>query len=92
MNHTIILALAATGLLIWMVASISQIKSDNLRMNATLNKIAKQVGVPDTLGDELKKLISEGKKIEAIKKYRIATGCGLVEGKEYVDSLIQEKV
>ncbi len=92
MNYTIILALAATGLLIWMVASISQIKSDNLRMNATLNKIAKQVGVPDTLGDELKKLISEGKKIEAIKKYRIATGCGLVEGKEYVDSLIQEKV
>lgn len=52
-----------------------------------LNKISRQVGVPDTITDELKSLISEGKKIEAIKRYRIATGVGLKEAKEYVDSL-----
>jgi ribosomal protein L7/L12 len=92
MNYTIILALAVTGLLIWVVATISQIRSDNIRMNAILNKIAKQVGVPDTITDELKNLISEDKKIEAIKKYRIATGCGLVEAKEYVDSLSEGKL
>ncbi len=92
MNYTIILALAVTGILTWVVASISQIKNDNLRMNATLNKIAKQVGVPDTITAELKNLISEDKKIEAIKKYRIATGCGLVEAKEYVDSLSEGKL
>jgi ribosomal protein L7/L12 len=75
------------GLLLWIVSSISQIRSDIARINVNLSKIAKQVGVPDTITDELKSLILEGKKVEAIKKYRIATGLGLKEAKEYVDSL-----
>lgn len=83
--------LAAAGVLIWMLAAISQIRSDIARMNANLNKIAKQVGVPDTITHELKNLISEGKKIEAIKKYRSVTGCGLFEAKEYIDSLSEGK-
>nr|WP_243175624.1 ribosomal protein L7/L12 [Clostridium gasigenes] len=36
---------------------------------------------------ELKNLIAEGKRIKAIKKYRIVTGLGLKEAKDYVDSL-----
>lgn len=40
---------------------------------------------------ELKNLIAEGKKYEAIKKYRMVTGLGLKEAKEYVD-LLSEKV
>lgn len=90
MSYTISLLLAATGLLICVLATISQIRNDNARMNKTLNNIAKQVGVPDTITEELKGLISEGKKVEAIKKYRVATGCGLVEAKRYVDSLGEE--
>lgn len=39
------------------------------------------------MDNELKKLIAEGKKIEAIKKYRMITGIGLKEAKEYVDLL-----
>lgn len=39
------------------------------------------------LNVELRELISKGNKIEAIKKYRIATGNGLVEAKEYIDKL-----
>ena len=39
------------------------------------------------LNVELGELISEGRKIEAIKKYRIATGNGLREAKEYIDKL-----
>lgn len=51
-----------------------------------MNKIAKQVGAFDTIDDEIKSLILEGKKIEAIKRYRFVTGFGLKESKEYVDS------
>lgn len=87
MNYIIIGGLIGAGLLIWIISSISQIRSDIARINVNLNKIAKQVGVPDTITDELKCLLSENKKIEAVKKYRTATGLGLKEAKEYIDSL-----
>ncbi|MBU3093710.1 ribosomal protein L7/L12 [Clostridium sp. CF011] len=37
--------------------------------------------------DELKSLLLEGRRIKAIKKYREVTGLGILEAKEYVDSL-----
>jgi ribosomal protein L7/L12 len=49
-------------------------------------KIQVSDAVLNTLNIDLKKLISEGKKIEAIKKNRIVTGSGLKEAKEYIDS------
>ncbi|MHB9944054.1 DNA-binding protein [Clostridium botulinum] len=39
------------------------------------------------MDNELRELVSEGERIKAIKKYRMATDAGLVEAKEYVDSL-----
>ena len=87
MEYLTIFGLAAIGLSLWIVSSISQIRSDIKRININLNKIAEQVGVPDTITDELKNLILEGKKVEAIKRYRIATGLGLKEAKEYIDFL-----
>lgn len=92
MNYKVILGLAVVGLLIIIVASIKQMQSDIARINKNLNKIAKQVGVEDTITDELKGLLLEGKRIEAVKKYRIATGAGLVEAKEYVDSLKEQEI
>lgn len=87
MDYLTILGIAVVGLSLWIVSSISQMRSDIKRININLNKIAEQVGVPDIITDELKNLILEGKKVEAIKKYRIATGVGLKEAKEYIDSL-----
>lgn len=87
MNYLTIFGIAVAGLSLWIVSSISQMRSDITRININLNKIAEQVGVPDTITDELKSLILEGEKVEAIKKYRIATGLGLKEAKEYIDSL-----
>ncbi|MBB6624180.1 ribosomal protein L7/L12 [Clostridium gasigenes] len=56
----------------------------------SLNKFDQSV-VSDTMLEnidvELKNLIAEGKRIKAIKKYRIVTGLGLKEAKDYVDSL-----
>ncbi|WP_053957185.1 hypothetical protein [Inediibacterium massiliense] len=95
MNYLIILEVIGTGLLIGVISSMSQMRKDISRINMNLNKIAKQVGVPDTITDELRSLLLEGKRIEAIKKYRkyrMVTGLGLIEAKEYVDSLNEQKV
>jgi len=61
-------------------------------INAALSDQSLQVGVPDTVTNELKSLILAGKKIEAIKKYRTVTGLGLLEAKEYVDSLCEQEL
>lgn len=68
--------------------NINSLKSDLERMNSTLYKIAEQIGIPKPpIDDELKVLIEEGKKIEAIKKVRMDLGLSLKDAKEYVDSL-----
>jgi ribosomal protein L7/L12 len=86
MNY-IIGVIAGIGILMWIVGSIAIIRSDISRINVNLNKIIKHVGAFDTTDNEIKSLLAEGKKIEAIKKYRFVTGLGLKESKEYVDSL-----
>ncbi|HEY8803770.1 MAG TPA: hypothetical protein VIM42_01440 [Clostridium sp.] len=60
MNDTTILGLIIAGLIAFIltiVRTISQMQNDIARINITLNKISKQVGVPDTLTAELKSLI-----------------------------------
>lgn len=98
MNDTaiwaIIMGLAA--LMIGISSNVSQLRNDITRMNITLDKIAEQIGVPNTVKEttdvELKSLISEGKRIKAIKRYRMVTGVGLKEAKEYVDSLMEQEL
>lgn len=41
----------------------------------------------DNLSTELRDLLAAGQKIEAIKRYREATGVGLAEAKEAVEAL-----
>lgn len=75
------------GLTMVVVGSIGQIQSDLKRISKKVNKIAEKVGVEDNITEELNRLISEGKKIEAIKQYRVETGVSLKEAKEYIDLL-----
>ncbi|WP_066072788.1 50S ribosomal protein L7/L12 [Neobacillus soli] len=87
--------------IIWIIVGIllaskvidsSLLRSEIARLNLTLDKIAKHIGVFDAvtqeINEELKSLIVEGKRIKAIKRYRMVTGFGLKESKEYIDSLI----
>lgn len=75
-------------ILIGILNTISELQSEIARTNAVLDKIAKQIGVPDTdINDELKNLIAKGNTIEAVKIYRKFAGVGLKESKEYIDSL-----
>jgi len=79
------------GILFLILSYISELKSDIRSINITLDKIAKQIGVSDTIDEniyeELKELVLEGKKVKAIKKYRIVSGVGLKEAKDYIDLL-----
>jgi hypothetical protein len=67
---------------IYFSLSRSNYKSDNKAI---------QIELSDTdlenMNIELSKLIAEGEKIKAIKKYRMVTGLGLKEAKDYVDLL-----
>jgi len=67
------------------------LRADISRINKKLEKIAKQIGVPNdekcSMDNELRNIIAENGKIKAIKKYREVTGIGLKEAKEYVDNL-----
>ena len=49
------------------------------------------IGVLTILGldidSELRALVAEGKKVQAVKKVRMVLGLSLLEAKEYVDSL-----
>lgn len=58
------------------------------RMKATLDQIALQVEVPEhPINDELRKLLKEGKDVQAVKKVREVLGLSLLEAKQYVDAL-----
>jgi len=68
--------------------SISQLRNEIKRTNSILDKIAKQIGVPEPPVDSvIRDLVTEGKKIQAIKRYREITGVGLKEAKDYIDSI-----
>lgn len=89
----IVIALCVGVFLISLLTTISQLRSDIVKMNRKLDKITKHIGVvditPENEDEEFKKLILEGKKIQAIKRYRMLTGEGLKEAKDYVDKIAE---
>lgn len=67
--------------IIIMSNKLSQMRDQLYKLNKTLEKLALQMGVKelDYVDEEevlesLKDLLKKGKKIEAIKEYRVATG------------------
>lgn len=78
-------------ILMLLVSIITQLRNDIMRMRITLDRIAENIGVTDILKkeekEELRKLILEEKKVQAIKKFRGITGLGLKEAKDYIDKL-----
>lgn len=89
MEDKIFWAIIAVGLLLSISSSMSQLSKDIKRTNSILEKIAKQVGVPEPdVDDEIKAYIKEGKKIKAIKRYREISGADLKEAKDYIDKLM----
>lgn len=89
--NNIVIWIFLGGIILSLISSISHMKEDINRINISLNIISKQVGISNTINDELKDiildLVAEDKKVKAIKEYRTATGVGLIEAKKHVDSL-----
>lgn len=82
-----IIILIIGGMLLYIMANIIQLKDDVGRTQRTLNKIVDHLNISDNIDEELKKLICNGKEIQAVRKYRYETGASLVEAKKYIDTL-----
>lgn len=82
-----IIILIIGGMLLYIMANIIQLKDDVGRTQRTLNKIVDHLNISDNIDEELKKLICNGKEIQAVRKYRYETGASLLEAKKYIDTL-----
>ncbi|EOU1723383.1 ribosomal protein L7/L12 [Clostridium perfringens] len=84
------------GAFMFLIGSVGQLRNEVKLMRGTLNRIAERVGVTDIVTkeekEELKSLLSEGKNVQAVRRFREITGLGLKEAKEYVDGLGKEKI
>ena len=86
---TILVSISLLLVLTLLINKINALEKNVTYMNSILNRIAKEIGVPNpSLDDELKILIALGKTIPAIKKLRNSTGLSLREAKDYVDKLV----
>lgn len=66
----------------------SMLESRLATLDRTVRQIAAKVGVEEPeINTEIRELIAREGKIPAIKRLREATGMGLKEAKDYVDSL-----
>lgn len=83
------------GVFMFLIGSVGQLRNEVKLMRGTLNRIAERVGVTEILTkeekEELVRLVSEGKNVQAVRRCREITGLGLKEAKEYVDRLGEEK-
>ena len=79
------------GVSIVLMMNVSNQKDQIKILNNKLNRIINHLGIEDEelnkINDELNKLIIEGQKVKAVKLYRMTTGAGLKESKEYIDAL-----
>lgn len=87
-NKSIFIALGV-GSIVGIAISISKLRSDIKKTNLILDKITKQIGIPEEdIDEEIEAFVAEGNKIKAIKRYRDISGAGLKEAKEYIDNLM----
>ena len=95
MNEQFLLGLFVAGFIATAVAARMTSGRSHLdalsRLEAKLDVLLKHAGIQfDPYADAPQPVIDalrRGKKIEAIKEYRMATGAGLREAKDYVEEL-----
>lgn len=69
----------------------SKLNSLEIRIRSlkfTLDQVANQVDVPEhPINEKLRRLLNEGKGVQAVKEARQVLGLSLLEAKQYVDDL-----
>ncbi|MCM3342475.1 MULTISPECIES: ribosomal protein L7/L12 [unclassified Paenibacillus] len=75
-------------IIILITEKVNNLQAQVRSMKFTLEQIGNQIGVPEhPVNNELRFLVTEGKKIEAIKEARRMFGLSLKEAKQYVEAL-----
>jgi ribosomal protein L7/L12 len=73
----------------WRIAAIERQSAKILRLEAKLDLLLKHAGVAynpyTTLSPDVAEALRNGQKIEAIKRYRNATGVGLKDAKDFIE-------
>ena len=70
------------------IEKLNRLETRFKSMKATLDQVANQVKVPEhPINDELRKLLKEGKNVQAVKEVRVVLGLSLLEAKLYIDAL-----
>ena len=96
MNESMITAGIVIGglvLIIFMLITTVTTKLNSLEtqiksLKFTLDQVANQVEVPEhPINDQLRKMLKEGKEVQAIKEARRVLGLSLLGAKQYVDKL-----
>jgi len=85
MEDSVIWIVLGMGMLVIFI-SIS-INNSREKVRGANDSDAEVDSLPKNLEDEIKSLVGEGKKIKAIKRYRMVTGLGLKEAKDYIDRI-----
>ena len=85
----LLIAILVVGVLSLFVRGGSEPSARLLAIDRKLDLILKNLGIDpnEGLDTRLQDLVRSGQKIEAIKLYRLQTGLGLKEAKDYVDGL-----
>lgn len=89
-NSWLLVAILVVLVLAWLTRSSGNSDLARLRgVDRKLDLICSNLGVDPNQGvdKQLVDLVRSGQKIEAIKLYRLQTGVGLKEAKDYVESL-----
>ncbi|MGG2026943.1 hypothetical protein AB1282_14685 [Gottfriedia sp. S16(2024)] len=70
------------------IDKLNKLENRMKNIKITLDQIATVIEVPKhPINNELRKLINEGKEIQAIREVRTVLGLSLLEAKQYVDAL-----
>jgi Ribosomal protein L7/L12 C-terminal domain len=77
------------GLLLMANFMSPKARGNNSRLERKVDLILKHLGIDPNQGvnEKIVELMKAGQKIEAIKLYRVQTGAGLKDAKDYVESL-----
>ncbi|ODG91098.1 hypothetical protein BED47_08720 [Gottfriedia luciferensis] len=70
------------------IDKLNKLENRMKNIKITLDQIAKVVEVPEhPINNDIRKLLQEGKEIQAIREVRSVLGLSLLEAKQYVDAL-----
>ncbi|MGI6651676.1 MAG: hypothetical protein ACOX4Y_08005 [Limnochordia bacterium] len=93
--ETIVFVIVFISAVLAILVTLNQLSQRMDAANQQLKQISKHLGLHEEaleqIEEELKDLVRQGERIEAIKLYRAKTGSGLKEAHEHIEELRREE-